>query len=241
MPRGHRAWSRGSARTASGADVAISTAKLARGGAQLVGGREAIGETDRERGLALHRATRVHQLERALLADDRRQRHRDPESLVEAEAGEVAREAGLGRRHPEVGRERETEAAADRRALHRGDGRHRGAGDPCGLRVEVARVIDHVGAAEVGARAEVLALGAEHDHPAVGMVAEVLERVGERGEHVEVEVVVRRPVHLDRRHVIDEVDGHGLGGGGGRHRQESSPCREGVSAWPPAGSRLTKP
>ena len=94
-----------------------------RGAAQLVGRDEAVGETDAQRLLAAHVGGGVHELERALLADHRGQRHRDAESLVEPEPGEVAAEPGLGAGDAEVGRERQPEAAADGRALHRGDDR----------------------------------------------------------------------------------------------------------------------
>ena len=81
---------------ASGADAAISAANAVRRAAQLVGRDEAVGETDAKRLLAPHVGGGVHELERALLSDDRGQRHRDAEALVEAEAGEVAAEPGLG-------------------------------------------------------------------------------------------------------------------------------------------------
>ena len=97
--------------------------ELARRVAQVLGAGETVAQPDGERFGALRLAAGVHQLERALLADDRGQRHRDAEALVEAELGEVAAEAGVRGGHAEVGREREAEAAAHRRALHRGDDR----------------------------------------------------------------------------------------------------------------------
>ena len=61
--------------------------------AELLGAGETVAQPDRERFGALRLPARVHQLERALLPDDRGQRHRDAEALVEAELGEVAAEA----------------------------------------------------------------------------------------------------------------------------------------------------
>ena len=66
------------------------------GSVRLVGRDEAVGETDAMGLLAAHVGGGEHELQRALLSDHRSQRHRDPESLVEPEPGEVAAEPGLG-------------------------------------------------------------------------------------------------------------------------------------------------
>ena len=161
------------AKTASGPDAAISLANSRAASRRSSGLVRRSAQPDGERLGALRLAAGVHQLERALLADDRGQRDRDAEALVEAELGEVAAEAGVGRGDAEVGREREAEAPAHRRALHRGDDRllRREQGD--GLLVEVRGVVHEVRLrSEVGAGAEVLAFRAEHDRPAVGVVVE---------------------------------------------------------------------
>jgi hypothetical protein len=56
-------------------------------------------------------------------------------------------------------------------------------------------------AAEIGAGAEVLARGAEHDDAAGRIVVEGPVRVGERSDHRNVEEIVRRSPQLDRGHV----------------------------------------
>ena len=181
----------------------------------------------------------------ALLADDRGQRHRDAEALVEPELGEVAAEAGVGGGDPEVGREREAEPAADRRALHRGDDRllRREEGD--GLLVEVRGLVDEVRLrAEVGAGAEVLALRAQHDRPAVGVVVEREDRLDQRLDERDVEEVVRRSVELDRRDVVLDGDGDVIGHGARTLLVRVSGChtlRSAPRAWPTAARAVHTP
>ena len=166
--------------SANGADSAISPANASARGAQVVGGGEPIGEA--RCGVPPHpaRRRRVYMSSSAsLLPDDRRQRHRDAEALVEAEPGEVAAEAGLGRGDAEVGRQREPEPAAHGRTLHRGDDRLVVGEEACRLLVEARGAVEEVAAAQIGAGAEVLALRAEHHGPAVGLVVEAEHRVGE--------------------------------------------------------------
>ena len=137
--RGRRAWSRGW-RAARAAPTPRSRPRTPSAAARSSSaGDEPVGEADAQRFVAPHVGGGVHELERVLLTDDGGQRHRDAEALVEAEAGEVAAEAGLGGGDAEVGRERETEPAAHRRALHRGDDRLAVGEDPGGLVVEARR------------------------------------------------------------------------------------------------------
>ena len=159
----------------------------------------------REGFLAAHVAAGVHQLERPLLPDHRGQRHRDAEALVEAEPGEVAAEAGLGRGDAEVGREREAEPAADGRALHRGDDRLAVREDAGGLRRRGGPVLSRRSLPLRSAPAQKF-LPSEQSTRArhSGVVVEAEDGVGERGDDLEVEPVVRRPVDLDRRDVVDE-------------------------------------
>ena len=110
-------------RTASGADVGDL-------GGQAVGADprvvvEAVHQPDGQRLPTVDAPTGGQQLEGPLPADHRRQGEGDPESLVEAEPGEVGREAAGRCGHPEVGGQGQTQAAADGRPLHGG---HQGQG-----------------------------------------------------------------------------------------------------------------
>ena len=80
------------------------------------------------------------------------------------------------------------------------------------------------------AGAEVLALGAQHDGPDARLVVEVEDGVGETGEHLEVEPVVRRAVDLDGG---DEI----CNGGGdvGAHRPRNLPQHAGNASPRPCG------
>ena len=180
-----------------------------RGRSQLVGGDQPVGEADAQRLFATHVDRGVHELERVLLTDDGGQRGRDAEALVEAELGEVAGEAGLGRRDPEVGGERQAEATTHCGALHRGDDGLAVGEEARRLLVERGGGVEQVAALEVGAGAEVLALGAEDDGPALGFVVDAEHGVGQLGHHPDVEPVVRRAVDLDGRDVVGEIDGDG--------------------------------
>ena len=83
-----------------------------------------------------------------------------------------------------------------------------------GLLVEVRGAVDEVDCGpEVGAGAEVLALRAQHDGPARGVVVEPEDGVDERRMSVDVEEVVGRAVDLDRRDVVLDGDGDVLGHG----------------------------
>src|SRR5215472_17754242 len=110
---------------------------------------------------------------------------------------EVSGEPRLRRRHPEVGRACEAEAAADRGTLHRRDNRQLGREEPDGLAVELTRTAGRAAAAaEVGARAEVLAARAEHDHAHVTLGGERVVQVRDTTYHRDVEEVVRRSAQL---------------------------------------------
>jgi hypothetical protein len=104
-----------------------------------------------------------------LLPRERRKRHGKAEAVVEPEPREIRAEAGLQRRDPEIRAQRETQGIADRRALDRGDDRRMGSEQPQRLLVQRSRLPGRVaagGGTEVGARAEMLTLGAEDDRAA---------------------------------------------------------------------------
>ena len=153
--------------------------------------------------------------------DDRGQRGRDAEALVEPELGEVAAEAGLGRRDAEVGGEREPEAAAHRGALHRGD-------DRLAVREEARRLLveawrwRRAGRCPSGRRRRRSSCPRSTGRrrgtrvrrraPSTASASSVIT--------VDVEPVVRRTVDLDRRDVVGEVDGDGpIGGSVCAHRR----------------------
>ena len=137
---------------------------------------------------------------------------------MEAEAVEVGAEARLAAGDAEVGGERQAEPAADGRALHRGDDGLLGPEDARRLLVQVlAALVARAGRrpiGEVGARAERLALRAEHHGAARGIAVERLERVGDLVDQGVVEVVVRRALDLDLADVAGDADADVLVGRG---------------------------
>jgi DNA-binding transcriptional ArsR family regulator/MFS family permease len=174
--------------------------------AQLGERRQHIAEPHRVRLLAPDAPSGVEQLERALLTDERGERHGEAEALVEAEPREIRAEARLGRRDPEVRHQRQAEPPAHGRALHGGDHRRARLEEPHGLVVQMPSGGPGRGPAvppaEIRARAEVLALGAEHDRAAVRVGVQRLERLAERVDQRDVEEVVGRPPDLRGRHVV---------------------------------------
>jgi hypothetical protein len=173
-------------------------------------------------------AASTSRLERAGRADGAREQVADPElgrrqPVVDARGAEVR----ALRRQPDVGGNRQAEAAADRGAvdgrdnrlmhppqrhdhvveeLHRAlrDGRARQAGD----------VRDRPRVLEVGAGAEAVPRPREDDDPRVVVEAHLLERVPQRDHHVEGHGVhALGPVQCHERDVrpglLDEDERHG--------------------------------
>ena len=164
--------------------------------------------------------------------------------------GEVAAEAGLGRRDAEVGCEREPEPAADGRALHRGDDRL-AVGEEAHRLVRRAWRCCRSRRCRSGRRRRrsscppSTARCARHS----GSSSRPSTASARRGHHLEVEPVVRRPVDLDGGDVVGEVDGDGRRAAHGPrtlpHRRRgparwSRLCGR-PDAWPPAAACLTKP
>ena len=141
----------------------------------LVG--QAVTQAERQRLLAADAPPGEQQVRRRLAADDGRQRHRQREAVVEAQAGEVGAEAALRRGHPEVGRQREPAAAADGGALHGGHHGQRGGEQAQRGPVQRGDVLAGV-AGEVQPGAEVPALRRQHDRPAPARAVQLL--VGRR-------------------------------------------------------------
>ena len=109
----------------------------------------------------------------------------------------------------------ETETAADRCPLDRGDHRNRGGEEARGLFVEVRRIPrgrrrgPFCATGEVSARTEVATLGAQDDRAAASVGAKELVRVAEAGDELNVEVVGRWPTELDGRDgVLIKLDGY---------------------------------
>jgi hypothetical protein len=133
----------------------------------------------------------------------------EPEARVEAELDEVGGEAGVRRGDAEVGHHRQAEARADGRALHGGDDRLLRREQPHGLlveRIDRAQAAGAFAAHQVGAGAEVLALGLQHRAAQLDLGVDRVERVGEIAHELHGDVVVRRPVDRHHRHVA--VGGH---------------------------------
>jgi hypothetical protein len=159
-----------------------------------------VAQPDLVRLLAAHPATGVEQPGGGLPADRVGEGHGQAEAMMEAQPGKVGREPALGAGHPEVGRQRQPEASADRRSADRGD--HRQLGLEQSQRVSVQVADRPLGAAgEVRPGTEVPALGAQHDGPArTGL--ELLVRVGDRRDQRDIEEVVGRTVQLDRGDMV---------------------------------------
>ena len=124
---------------ASGADAAISAANACAAPRSSSAGDEAVGETDAQRLLAAHVDGGVHELERALLSDTAGSVTEMPKPWWNPSRAKLQlnRVSGLATR--KSADEREPEAAADRRALHRGDDRLPVREDASRLVVEAAR------------------------------------------------------------------------------------------------------
>ena len=205
-------------RTARGAEAAISEAI-----SRALSRNSSIGARASQRPmatglLALHAAARVEQVERLLLPDEGGECDGEAEAVMEAEAGEVGGETGLGGGHAEVGGEGESETPADRGALH---GRH-----DRGLRLEQAHrllvempaaraagwglggggILTGGGTAELGARTKRPALGGEDDGAHARLVVEGVVSIGEGADEGDIEEVVGRPVNLDGGDVAVEID-----------------------------------
>ena len=166
---------------------------------ELLARDEVVAQPDLVRRGTVDAAPGVEEVEGGLLPDHAREGDGEAEAGVEAELREVRREPRLGGGDPEVGGEGEAETAADRRALDRGDDRQRLLEQPDGDVVQVRSTVaaDAPGrAAEVRTRTEVLALAAQHDGTRVA-ACNLGHLVGEMGEDVDVEVVVRAPADLD--------------------------------------------
>src|SRR3954454_8133216 len=125
---------------------------------------------------------------------------------METELCEVRAESRVRAGYPEVGGARETEAAADGGTLHGGHDRQRGVEQPGRLGAKMLRAPAGAAvAAEVGAGAEVLPLGAKHDDSRVRGRGEVQVEIGDAADHRQIEEVVRWTAQLDGRHTV--VDG----------------------------------
>ena len=138
---------------------------------------------------------------------------------MEPESIEVGAEAGLAAGDAEVGRQRQAESAADRRALHRRHDRLSRAEDAGGLLVEmlaappVAAGPGGRPVGEVGAGAERLALGAQHVGADVAVAVERLEGIGDLVDQRIVEEVVRRTLNFDDADMALAADADILEGG----------------------------
>ncbi len=139
-------------RAAAAASSAASSAASASAGRRGVV-RQAVDEPDPQRLLGADRAHRQAEVDRPPAPDEGRQRPGGDREPVPG-AGELDPRAG--RRHAQVGRDRELRAAADGRAVERGDDDRRARGHaPVELVEEVAdRGALVVGEAQVGAGAE---------------------------------------------------------------------------------------
>src|SRR6185295_15447284 len=138
---------------------------------------------------------------------------------MEAQAVEIGAEARLRAGHPEVGHQRESEAAADRGAVHRGDDRLARAKQAHRFLVKVLagalrRGPGRRAVREIGAGAERLAFGGEHDRAALRVAIEGIESVADLCDEGIVEEIVRRPADLDRPDPILPFDAHVIGGCG---------------------------
>ena len=127
------------ARTASGADAAISLGQGVGAGAGV--GVQLVAQPDAERLMAVDAAPGEQELEGALAAHRPRQRDRDAEALVEAEACEVGGEPGFRRSDAEVGGEGQAEPAAHGRALYGRHYRQRAGDQRHGVVIEGTQVI----------------------------------------------------------------------------------------------------
>ena len=146
---------------------------------------------------------------------------------MESESGEVGAQPCLGRTDPEVCRQRQAEATADRRALDHRHDRFARAEQPGRRPVQVVGGVA-ARAREVCTGTEVLAGGRQDHHPDVTVVIQGLQGLGDRLDHRNGEEVVRRSIETQRRDVVDRVldDDVGLiwGSGHGRVRRRERWC-----------------
>lgn len=87
-------------------------------GPKVVERDEAISQADRMGGFTIDTPTGVQQLERPLLADEGRQRGREPKAMMETKPGEVCGKPSLRCSDAKVSEAGEAETATDCRALH---------------------------------------------------------------------------------------------------------------------------
>ena len=121
----------------------------------------------------------------------------------------MALKRASGCSYPEIGREGQAQATAHRRTVHRGHHRSVGAEDADGGCVQVLGGVVGAFGREVGSRAEVLALSAQHRGPAPGVVVQRLQPVGDPVDHLKREEVVGRAPQLDGGHVVvADLDHH---------------------------------
>ena len=205
-------------RTASGAAAASERAQANAALALAAGFGEPVGQSDVDGLLAADPAAGQQQVGGDLPADEVGERDAQRESLVETQQGEVGDEPGRRVGDPEVGGAGQAEPTADGRALHGGDDRDPDVEQLHRAAVQAVRRADPVGGevaagAEVGARAEVLALRGEHDRAAVRVV-EFPCRVDDPPDECLVEVVGRRAAHLDQPDPVLDGDRQVIHGDG---------------------------
>ena len=132
---------------------------------------------------------------------------------MKAQPGEVGGKPRFRAGDAEIRHHREADAGADRGAMHGGDDRLAGAPQPLRFLVQMPAALCRAGnaigasAAEIGAGAEMLALGAQHDRADVRGAVIDFQRVGDLRHHVGVDEIVRAAPHLDRCDVAGHIDG----------------------------------
>ena len=179
--------------TDSGAALAISVAISMRCRAHVFLRDQPVGQAHRVRFVAGNALARVQQPARALLADQSRQRDRQAESRKEADGGEVRGEPRFLAGDAEVGNDGKTEAGTDRAAVNRRDDGLARRDEPARFLVDVARQartnllacgFDVQALLQIASRAEVLALGGEHDAAALRLAVQALELGRQVGDPV---------------------------------------------------------
>ena len=195
--------------------------------AQLAFFREFVDEAHFEALLRAHMLPGRHHFERLFRADDARQALRAARARQKAEVH--FRQSAFRRRHrhPVVAGQRHFQAAAQRRAVDRGDDGFRRVLDH-GLRVEEARALRRLAEfGDVGARDEGLALADQHDGLHVRVVDRLLDAVGDAFAHRR-----RKRVHGWR---IEGDDGDAaflLKRGDVVDRCHGAPCLFVLDCWP---------
>ena len=186
--------------------------------AHLVQGHELIEKAEGERFVALHASTGQEHVIGRLLANEVRQGHGEAEARMDAEFHEVGREPRLRGADAEVGRQCQAQTAADGGTLDCSDHRRLRGEQPDPLAVQQSRGVPEAvlgklrvagrrlaTRAEVGTGAERLAVGSQHNGPALGIVVEFAVGVGDLGDQLPVEEIVRRSVDFDGRDTIREA------------------------------------